>query len=189
MWLGSVAFAAPPPIELVGLEGTPRLPVACELFVSDHDGERPFTFRLSVSAPDADGRAWIQRVVLDPRVVGIPPSSPVATVHEVHTFATFFDERIADGEGRHHVARVKPSWIDWSRWPFALAFVGPRVDDPPTLGAYTVTTDPEAEKVSWGSCILRLQGPGGVAACAIVGDAAGSSCLAAYAERHGLGPR
>lgn len=172
----------PVPVDLIGQERTPDLPIACELLVQDHDAAgTPWRYRISLSAPDEQGRAWIQRVTLGGPDHGVPPSRPVTGVHELDARQRFFDARVAD----HPNAFVKPRAVDFSVWPLSFAFIAPRADRPAALGAYRVSVNQGVKRSDWGSCILTLRGPADVGGCTMLEDERGS-CLAAYVKRHGL---
>jgi hypothetical protein len=186
MLLFAAVWASPPPLDLIGLEKTPRSERNCELLLADHDGEIPFALRLTVSAPDAQLRSWVQRVTLGVPSWELAAQSPVASVYELDVHQNFVDERVSDAEGRTHVTYVRPRTVDWSRWPLAFDFIAPRVDAPGTLGAWSLTTRAGATPADWGSCILVIQGPGGISACAMIAEQSGR-CLADYVQRHERG--
>jgi hypothetical protein len=171
-----------PPLELVGLEKTPRATRVCELALEDHESEVHYTFRLIVGAPDAQARSWVQRVTLGTPSMGVPADSPVLVVHEVDVHNNFVDDRIPDRDGRTHVTFVKPRAVDWSRWPLTLEFIGPRVDNPWALGAYKLSVREGATPQDWSGCILQLERPGGLSSCVMLNEVSGS-CLSDYLRR------
>jgi len=178
----------PPPLDLIGLESTPKGAIACELIVQDHDAVgTPWDFRIAITEPDAEGRSWIQRITVGTGTYGMPGSHPVSTVRELDVQTRFVDERVKDGDSISVFTFVKPRAIDWSVWPLKFSFIAPRADAPDRVGEYTLKVSEEGakNKEAWGSCILDLSGPNDVGGCTMFEEVRGG-CIKDYVKRHKL---